>query len=128
MTSTSTPPRILIIDNDERVTQAIATRLGSLGYVCAVAHTGAQGIVEFHSRPADLVIADVNMPSGDGVTVAEEVRKTSDVPIIFVTGFRAEYRSHLRSFSNVTILEKPFDTQDLQDLVETELLGRGARS
>jgi DNA-binding response OmpR family regulator len=122
----ATRRRILIIDNDERVTRAIETRLENLGYECAVAHTGAQGLAEFRSRPADLVISDVNMPAGDGITIAEELRKSSDVPIIFVTGFRAEYGSYLRALPRVTVMEKPFDAQDLQDLVEAELFSGGS--
>lgn len=118
-------PRILIIDNDEGVVAAITARLENMGYQCVAAGTGAQGIAAFRDRDIDLVITDLNMPAGDGVVLAGTLRKTSDVPIVIVTGFHDEYRSELRSIPGVTLLEKPFDSNDLIDIVETELALQG---
>lgn len=120
MTSDSSPT-ILIVDNDEGVVCAIASRLKSLGYACVTAETGAQGISAFRSRKIDLVITDLNMPVGDGISLAKSLRNVSDVPIIFVTGFRDEYKPELLSIRNVSVLRKPFDTSVLIDLVEVEL-------
>lgn len=114
-------PNILIIDNDEGVVKAIATRLNSLGYLCVVARTGAQGLASFGSGPIDLVITDLNMPMLDGVTFIEKIRGFSQVPIIVVTGYRKDYHDQLNQLHNVTILEKPFSTESLVDLVEVEL-------
>lgn len=114
-------PRILIIDNDEGVVAAITARLESMGYQCVTASTGAQGIAAFRDQDIDLVITDLNMPVGDGVTLARNLRETSDVPIIIVTGFHGEYQSELHFIPSVTLMEKPFDSNDLIDIVETEL-------
>ncbi len=118
-------PTILIIDNDEGVVSAIEARLASLGYQCVTACTGAQGVAEFHGRRIDLVISDLNMPAGDGVVLAGSLREMSDVPIIFVTGFSGEYNSRVSKIPDVTVLPKPFDSNDLVDLVETELVLHG---
>lgn len=114
-------PRILIIDNDEGVVHALAVRLTHCGYACATATSGSQGLSMFRDQPADLVISDLNMPAGDGVSLASSLRKHSDVPIIFITGFQDEYRRRLRAIDNVTVFRKPFDTQDLLEIVEAEL-------
>lgn len=114
-------PRILIIDNDEGVVAAITARLESMGYQCVTASTGAQGIAAFRDQDINLVITDLNMPAGDGVVLTRTLRETSDVPIIIVTGFHDEYRSDLSSIPSVILLEKPFDSNDLIDIVETEL-------
>lgn len=118
---------ILIIDNDEGLLAAIATRLGSMGYHCITAVSGAQGLACFKSQPVDLIISDLNMPAGDGVTLAQSIRETSEVPIIIITGFRDEYRRSLRSISNITLMEKPFDSDQLLDLVEAELVMSGSK-
>lgn len=116
---------ILIIDNDEGMVAAICTRLESMGYRCVTAGTGAQGIAAFREQPIDLVISDLNMPAGDGITLAETLRENSDVPIIIVTGFHKEYRRELRSISDITLVQKPFDSNQLVDLVEVELVMKG---
>jgi DNA-binding response OmpR family regulator len=118
-------PVILIIDNDDGVVHALATRLESAGYTCVRAGTGAQGLAAFKAKPIDLVITDLNMPAGDGVMLAREIRKTSLVPIIVVTGFREDFKRGMRGLENVAVLDKPFDSSTLLELVEAELVMQG---
>ena len=119
---------ILIIDNDEGVVKAIATRLEHNGYRCITACSGAQGISEFLDQEVDLVITDLNMPAGDGITLATRIRKAWPVPIINVSGFEREYREELSHLSDVSIMKKPFEADDLLDLVEMELVLHGDRA
>lgn len=116
---------ILVIDNDEDLTRALTKRLCSLGYRCITAASGAQGLAEFRDAQFDLIVSDLNMPGGDGVTLAETIRRTSNVPIIFVTGFRDDFKHRLRLIKNVTTLRKPFNSQDLIDFI-TVALGEDA--
>lgn len=118
-------PTILVIDNDEGFATALTARLTHCGYECLTAATGAQGISICAERPVDLVITDLNMPMGNGVDLARTLRKSSDVPIIVVTGFRDEFRRELRSIRNVTTLVKPIDQNQLIDLIDTELILSG---
>ena len=112
---------ILVIDDDSELTRAITTRLGSLGYCCVAASTGAQGLAQFQSSRIDLVVSDLNMPGGDGVALADAIRRVSDVPIIFITGFREDYKRRMRLIPNVTTLRKPFDSRVLTDLITAAL-------
>lgn len=114
-------PRILVIDNDDSVVRAITTRLDAIGYDCVAANTGAQGLARFAERPADLVVTDLNMPMLDGEFLLAELRAISRVPIIVVTGFAHDYARVLAIQPNVTVLRKPFHTDDLIDMVELEL-------
>lgn len=118
-------PTVLIIDNDEGIVRAIQTRLEFLGYRCATACSGAQGISRYRDGGIDLVITDLNMPAGDGVTVVSTLREIGPVPIIVVTGFRDEFTRRLREFDDVTTVEKPFESSHLVDLVEAELMMAG---
>ena len=127
--STEPQPNILIIDNDEDVVRGIARRLESQGYRCQTASTGAQGLTEFSFGDIDLIITDLNMPTLDGIGLVEKIRQSSDVPIIIITGFRKEYAARLNNLPDITLLRKPFDSQQLVDLVTTELtLGRRHRT
>lgn len=119
------PPRILLIDNDESMLAAVSTRLEFHGYQCVTACSGAQGISVFSGKPTDLVITDINMPGGDGLTVVRELRKLSEVPIIVCTGFRDHYWDEIHCLPNVSVVRKPCETSHLMELVETELVLAG---
>jgi DNA-binding response OmpR family regulator len=112
---------ILVIDNDDQLTLALTKRLGSHGFRCITAASGAQGLAAFNNASVDLIVSDLNMPGGDGVDLAESIRRTSDVPIIFVTGFRDDFKRRLRLVKNVTTLRKPFNSQELVDLIASAL-------
>lgn len=116
-----TKPNILIVDNDGGVVRAIATRLNCHDCVCIVARTGAQGLAVFDAGRVDLIITDLNMPVLDGIGFARKIRERSDVPIIVVTGYRKDYTGQLNHIRDVTVLEKPFLSDELVDLVELEL-------
>ena len=123
--SSDRQPKILIIDNDEDLLRALDRRLDSLGYHCQTANSGTQGLSEFSYGDYDLIITDLNMPSLDGVGLVKKIREFSVVPVIIITGFRKEYASRLDQYSDITILRKPFEANQLIDLVTTELaLGR----
>ena len=68
------------------------------------------------------------MPALDGVGFVKQIRSTSQVPIIIVTGYSDQYRHRIRKFPNVTVLQKPFETHALIDLVEIELAQRSNTS
>lgn len=114
-------PRILVIDNDEGLAQAVATRLESQGYICVTASNGEEGLSEYSLGEIDLIVTDLNMPALDGVGLIDRIRSDSTVPIIVMTGFSDQYKKELRKIPNVSVLQKPFETQALLDLVNLEL-------
>src|SRR6185295_8889331 len=79
--------RILIVDDDEDVILLLQLLLESRGWRCVTAGSGAQALHQFERQNIGLIITDLRMALGDGITVANEVRRTSDVPIIVMTGF-----------------------------------------
>jgi DNA-binding response OmpR family regulator len=122
------PPTLVIADNDESVTFALQTRLESLGYRCLIAHSGAQALALFNEGGVDLIVSDLNMPAGDGVTLGKTIRESSQVPIIFITGFHDAFKRSLRGIPNVTVIGKPFSSTALIDLVEMHLVLAGKQT
>jgi DNA-binding response OmpR family regulator len=112
---------ILVIDDDEDLTRALSKRLASYGYSCVSAVSGAQGLALFGASRFDLVISDLNMPGGDGVALAEAIRRVSLVPIVFITGFRDDFKRRLRDLKNVITLRKPFSSDTLLDAINAAL-------
>ncbi len=119
---------ILIVDNDPAVVAALTARLSAAGFHCATAACGAQAMTRFHDSPPDLVISDLKMPQGDGIALAESVRRISTVPIILMSGFKDEYRRSMRHIPDVLFLHKPFDTMLLLELVEGAFLDAQTRA
>ncbi|UYV13104.1 MAG: response regulator [Phycisphaera sp.] len=115
------PKSILLVDNDRGVLAALTARLGGMGYRCESACSGAQALSLFKLHGADLIISDLNMPQGDGETLAENIRRVSDVPMIIISGFKDAPRKKLVGIPGVRFLEKPFEGSVLAELVGATL-------
>ncbi len=77
--------RILLVEDDRRVRRATALALAEAGYE-VVEQPDADGALEaLAAKRPDAAILDVMLPGMDGFELCREIRKTSDVPIIFLT-------------------------------------------
>jgi DNA-binding response OmpR family regulator len=88
------------------------------------AATGAQALAEWKERSFDLVVTDLNMPNGDGITLAKSLQRSEAVPIIFITGFAGDHAKGIGEVKDASVLEKPFDADDLLRLIDARLGGR----
>jgi len=113
--------RILIVDNDETILEALAVRLEDLGHECVHALSGSEALACFQEQPTDLVITDLNMPGCDGIALAESLRESSSVPIIIMTAFPTTYEGSWDHLQGVMALTKPFAWNTMLHLVESEL-------
>lgn len=77
--------RILIVDDDAHIREVISFALEKAGMQVTLAEDGRQALQQFGALAADLIVLDINMPEFDGLEVCREVRKTSDVPILFLS-------------------------------------------
>jgi DNA-binding response OmpR family regulator len=78
--------RVLVVDDDPDVRLLIRDLLTDEGFRVHEAGTPDAALAELRERPADVVLLDVNMPSMSGLDLMSEIRKHSEVPIIFVSG------------------------------------------
>jgi two-component system, OmpR family, response regulator len=78
-------PLILIADDDSHIRDVIRFSLEKSGAQVIVAKDGAQTLQLFRERQPELIVLDVGMPEMDGLDVCREIRKTSDVPILFLS-------------------------------------------
>lgn len=68
------PARLLVIDDDENVTNMLRRALSFEGYTVATAHDGEQGLKKMLEFAADLVVLDIMMPGIDGLDVCRRMR------------------------------------------------------
>ncbi|MEK3867450.1 response regulator transcription factor [Paenibacillus sp. FSL H7-0716] len=76
---------ILIVEDDRSLNKGIALTLSQNNVVIHQAYDIAVAEHIFAVNPIDLIILDINLPDGSGLDYCEQLRKTSRVPIIFLT-------------------------------------------
>ena len=77
--------KILIVDDDEHISELISLYLIREGYDTKEVHDGKSALEAFKTYSPDLIMLDIMMPVMDGYEVCKEIRKTSTVPIIMLT-------------------------------------------
>nr|WP_036922270.1 MtrAB system response regulator MtrA [Propionicicella superfundia] len=78
-------PRILVVDDDPRVSEMLQLVLQQEGFSTAWCATGTDALRSFREFHADLVLLDVMLPGLSGVEVCREIRAESGVPIVMLT-------------------------------------------
>ena len=76
---------ILVVDDEKNIVQLSRLYLRNEGYRVEEAYDGKQALEKARAVNPDLIILDLMMPEMDGLSVCRELRKTSNVPIIFLT-------------------------------------------
>ena len=76
---------ILIIDDEIRIRFLLKDYLLSEGFSVIEACDGEEGLMAFKNNNVDLILLDIMMPKIDGLTVLENIRTVSDIPIILLT-------------------------------------------
>ena len=112
---TPSGPRVLVVEDDESLANALQIGLREAGYEVTVARDGMRfGELVTNVRP-DLVLLDVSLPQGpDGFELARQLRACSDAPIVFITAFDS-LNDRLASFDVGAddFLPKPFALAEL---------------
>ena len=82
--------KILVVEDEESFSEALAYLLGREGFDVTVADSGPKAIEEFDRVGADLVLLDLMLPGLSGTEVCRQLRQRSDVPIIMLTAKDSE--------------------------------------
>ncbi|REF32226.1 response regulator transcription factor [Calidifontibacter indicus] len=82
--------RILLVEDEESLSDPLAYLLGKEGYEVAVAETGPDALLEFDRGGADLVLLDLMLPGMSGTEVCRIIRQKANVPIIMLTAKDSE--------------------------------------
>ncbi|HET9444399.1 MAG TPA: response regulator transcription factor, partial [Acidimicrobiales bacterium] len=78
-------PRILIVEDDERIRSATRLALEDEGYGVLEAESGEEALEAWPGLAPDVVLIDVMLPGLDGFELCRQLRATSDVPIVMLT-------------------------------------------
>jgi len=114
--------KILIIDDDEKLTGLLTRFLSDFGFRIASAHTPSKGFKLLHDFAPDLIVLDIMLPEMDGFEVCKRIRQKSDIPIIMLTA-RGELTDKVvgLELGSDDYLAKPFEPRELVARINTVL-------
>jgi DNA-binding response OmpR family regulator len=78
--------KILVVDDEPKITEVVKLYLERDGFEVATAANGRQAVERASAYKPDLIVLDLNLPDIDGLEVCRTIRKQSNVPIIMLTG------------------------------------------
>ena len=81
---------VLVVDDAEEVVTVLRQHLTTRGFDVEAATSGTDALAAFAARPPDVVVLDITMPGRDGLSVLREIRTSSQVPVILLTGLGGE--------------------------------------
>ena len=77
---------VLVVDDEPKIVQLTRDYLEHAGFRVASASDGKEALASFRRDAPDLVVLDLGLPTLDGLDVARAIRKSSNVPIVMLTG------------------------------------------
>lgn len=113
--------KVMIVDDSVTMRQMVAFTLKEAGFSVAQAGNGQEALDVLAGHQVDLVIADINMPVMDGLTMIERLRQRPDyrfVPILVLTTESGdEMKQRGRAVGATGWIVKPFQPQRLQQVI-----------
>lgn len=119
--SPAQPKRILLVDDDAEIIEAMRYALEGRGFHVLIARDGNQGLAMAEREDPDLVILDMMMPKRSGFLVLEKLRRTRPVPvrIIMVTANEgSRHKAYAEMLGVDDYIRKPFAMDRLLDTVD----------
>jgi DNA-binding NtrC family response regulator len=113
-------PRVLLVDDERRLLNELATVLQGTGVVVVTACDGREAIELMESSSFDVVVSDIGLPGMDGLSMLRAMcAKDVDVPVVFLTGGPTlETAVEAMEYGAFGYLRKPIDLERLIAVVE----------
>ena len=116
--------KIFIVEDETVISMGLTHRLKKSGYeIVGTATTGEEAVKLISSAKPDLILMDILLRGKiDGINAAEEIRKSHDIPIIYITAYSDEKTlSRAKATEPHGYITKPFDQKDLETTIEIAL-------
>ena len=111
--------QILVVEDDSLIAMLLVETLAEMGYgVCGVEATESGAVMAALRCRPDLIIVDVQLREGNGVSAVDEILGTGFVPRLFVSGHIEEV---LAQRPGAVAIEKPFQESELDRAIQLAL-------
>ena len=109
--------KILVVDDDPQIVLLLAARLRANQYDVIVANDAVQAVDKAIREKPDLILLDMKMPAGSGVSVMDHLRNSSETmltPVIVITGYPSpELQQQVKEMGAKGFISKPFTAEDV---------------
>lgn len=114
--------KILIIEDEKAISDLIKIELELQGYICECAKDGEIAANYIEEKNYDLILLDIMLPKIDGYELLEYIKKTKDIPTIFITA-KSQTRDKIKGLNNGAddYITKPFEIEELIARVQAVL-------
>lgn len=114
---------VLVVDDERDIRELLEITLMRMGLEVDAVGTVADALQRLESREYDLVLTDMRLPDGEGLTVVEEIaRRNLDTPVAVITAYGStENAVHVMKAGAFDYLAKPLALEQLRTLVKSAL-------
>lgn len=118
-------PKILIVDDDPDLRQALRLRLRANRFTTVSATDGYSAIAQAYKERPNLIILDLGLPAGNGFSVLNRLReddKLSTIPVVVLTAREPQgNEDRALKAGAVAFFQKPVDNVELLEVIESAL-------
>ncbi|MGB8656736.1 MAG: response regulator [Candidatus Zixiibacteriota bacterium] len=116
-------PRVLVVDDDERIRTLLVDTLSALGYNSLGVKNGEEALSLLETEKLDLVITDVRMPKVNGLSLLRNVKARYPlVPVLIITGYDFGHSKDQAMEGGADgFLAKPFRIGKIEELIQKAL-------
>ena len=117
--------KILIVEDEKKLSRFIELELQHEGYRTTVAFTGKEAVSDALAENFDLILLDIMIPEPDGIAVFKKILSIMQVPIIFLTA-KAQTSEKVEGLDSgaVDYITKPFEIEELLARIRANLRNR----
>ncbi|MES2257917.1 MAG: response regulator [Pseudomonadota bacterium] len=113
---------ILIVDDDQLMTEFLSVLLMHAGYDTVQAHSADQALQQIAEREPDLALLDIHMPGMSGLELAKQLNRNTSVPFMFLSGRGdSDAGKQAAAYGAVGFVVKPVDEKHLMPAFEAGL-------
>ena len=119
------PVRILLVEDEFITGLLMGKQLQDAGYiVCKNVTTGENAIVCARKDPPDIILMDIRLAGAmDGIDAASDIKKSSDIPIIFITGYDdTDMRDRALKTNPLGYLVKPVNVSKIRKIIDDHFI------
>ena len=128
--------KILLVEDHEELWDFLSRRLKRRGFDVVLAHDGQQGVDVAHAEKPDVILLDMNLPDGNGLTLAQELSagasagspsaRRRPVVIAVTASVLPQDRAAAMAAGCDGFLDKPYAAADLVAVIAEHLAARAA--
>ncbi len=108
---------VLVVDDEPDLREILREKLEWEGFKVIEAENGKQALEKFNANKIDMVLSDIRMPGGDGITLLDAIRKINfnSPPVILISGFSDINKEDALKRGAQSLYAKPYNLKQLYE-------------